>query len=64
MAASTGHERHEKTSLAFGSVVTEELVAMLAAPFVEVVVAPKCLRDRCGHDRAEGRAEVLLQVDT
>ena len=31
-----------KASLAFGSVVTEELVPMLAAPFAEVVVAPKC----------------------
>ena len=31
-----------KASLAFGSVVTEELVAMLAALFAEVVVALMC----------------------
>ena len=31
-----------KASLAFGSIVTEGLVAMLAATFAEVVVAPKC----------------------
>ena len=31
-----------KTDLAFGSVVTEELVAMLAVPFAEVVLAPMC----------------------
>ena len=44
-----------KGSLAFGSVVTKELVAMPAAPFAVVVVAPMCFlqqRDRCGHDRA------------
>ena len=32
-----------KATLAFGSVVTEELVAMPAAPCAEVVVAPMCL---------------------
>ena len=31
-----------KASLAFGSVVNEELVAMPAAPFAGVVVAPMC----------------------
>ena len=31
-----------KASLAFGSVVTKELVAMPAAPFAAVVVAPMC----------------------
>ena len=35
-----------KANLAFGSVViTEELVALLAAPFAEVVVAPKCFHN-------------------
>ena len=52
--------------------VTEELVAMLAAPFAEVVVAPMCFYSRGidvarivhGDDFfAEGRAEALLQVD-
>ena len=35
--------------MAFGSVVTEELVAMLAAPFAEVVVASMCF-DGKGDD--------------
>ena len=34
----------EKASLAFRSVVTEELVAMPAAPFAEVVVAAMCFK--------------------
>ena len=60
-------------SVAFcGSTVTEEVVAMLAAPFAEVVVAPMCFyKNRIdvaiivhGEDFfAEGRAEALLQVD-
>ena len=44
-----------KASLAFRSAVTEELVAMPAAPLADVVVASMCFlqqRDRCGHDRA------------
>ena len=61
-----------QASLAFGSVVTEELVALLAAPFAEVVVAPLCFYSKeidvamivHGDDFfAEGRAEALLQVD-
>ena len=32
--------------MAFGSVVTEELVAMPAAPFAEVVVAPMCFHSK------------------
>ena len=61
-----------KASLAFGSVVTEELVAMPAAPFAEVVVSPMCFYSKGldvallvhGDDFfAEGRAEALLQVD-
>ena len=61
-----------KASLAFGSVLTEELVAMPAAPFAEVVVAPMCFYSKVvdvalivhGDDFfAEGRAEALLQVD-
>ena len=61
-----------KASLAFGSVVTEELVAMPAAPFAEVVVAPMCFYSK-GVDVvmivhgdeffAEGRLEALLQVN-
>ena len=61
-----------KASLAFGSVVREELVAMLAGPFAEVVVASMCF-DSKGIDVAmvvrgddffaKGRAEALLQVD-
>ena len=31
-----------KASLAFGSIFTEELVAMIAVPYAEVVVAPMC----------------------
>ena len=58
-----------KASLAFGSVVTEELVAMLAAPFAEVVVAPMCF-DRIdvamivhGDDFfAEGRNVKLFEL--
>ena len=61
-----------KASLAFGSVVTEELVAMLAAPFAEVVVAPMRSYSKGidvamivhGDDFfAEGLADALLQVD-
>ena len=61
-----------EASLAFGSVVTEELVAMPAAPFAEMVFAPKCFYTKGidvamivhGYDSfAEGRAEALLQVD-
>ena len=61
-----------KASLAFVSVVTEELVAMPAAPFAEVVVAPMCFLSK-GIDVAmivhgtaffaERRAKALLQVD-
>ena len=58
--------------MAFGSVVTEKLVAMPTAPFAEVVVAPMCFYSKGidvamivhGDDFfAEGRAEALLQVD-
>ena len=61
-----------KASLAFGGVVTEELVAVFAAPFAEVVVAPMCVYSKGidvamivhGDDFfAEGRGEALLQVD-
>ena len=61
-----------KASLAFGSVVTEERVAMLATPFAEVVVAPMCFHSKGIHVAmivhgddffAEGRAEALLQVE-
>ena len=61
-----------KASLAFGGVVTEELVAMPAAQFAEVVVAPMCFYSKAidvamivhGDDFfAEGRAEAFLQVD-
>ena len=59
-----------KASLAVGSVVMKELVAMLAAPFTEVVIAPMCFQNK-GIDLAmisvhgddfftEGRAEALL----
>ena len=56
-----------KGSSAFGSVVTEELVAMPAAPFADVVVAPMCFYNKGidvvhGDDFfGEGRAEALLQ---
>ena len=55
-----------KASLAFNNVLTEELVAMPAAPFAEVVVAPMCFYSKGidvamivhGDDFfAEGRAE-------
>ena len=61
-----------KARLAFGSVVTGELLAMPVAQFAEVVVAPLCFYSK-GVDVAmivygddfftEGRAEALLQID-
>ena len=41
-----------KASSAFGSVVTKELVAMPAAPFAAVVVAPMCFFYSRGIDVA------------
>ena len=61
-----------KASLAFGSVVTKELVSMPAAPFAEVVVAPMCFYIKGidvamivhgGDFFAEGRAEAVFQVE-
>ena len=72
VAASTGHNGARKASFAFGSVVTEEVVAMPAAPCAEVVVAPMCFKSKGidvtmivhGEDLiAERRAAALLQVD-
>ena len=64
MAASAGHlNGTRKASLAFGSVVTEELVAMLAAPFAEVVVASMRFDGKGDDFFAKRRVKALLQVE-